>query len=273
MNPPQKTSFLELSKKSVGLRALTTSEVHFSSEGVQALSEVEETHFWFTERRRLILKLLHHFVPAASLGIDVGCGSGFNAVWLSENGLPTVGVDAHDGFRAYQSKGRGNGFIQGDIFSAEPEPEFDFLLMLDVLEHIEQDRNFFAQAGKMLKPGGIALVTVPAFQYLWSEVDERGGHLRRYKKSDLTAYTSLDKTRLELLYSSYFFATTLPLFFLTRKFNVKKGAQKRGDDIEKPPGPLINTALKALLRVEGALMPYVSLPFGSSLFAIFRKSF
>ena len=82
--------------------------------------------------------------------------------------MPTIGVDAQTiPCNAVYSPG----LLHGDIFAVTPKPEFDFILLLDVIEHIEKDRDFLRHVSQFLKPGGFIVVTTPAFQSLWSPVD------------------------------------------------------------------------------------------------------
>ncbi len=116
----------------------------------------------------------------------------------------------------------------------------------------------------MLKPGGVLLISVPAFPSLWSEVDAASGHLRRYVKADFSKFASLP---LELKYSTYFFASVLPLFMLHRRATAGRHEPDKDLEISRVP----NMVLGLVTRLECLLIPHVTLPFGSSLFAVFRK--
>jgi SAM-dependent methyltransferase len=256
--------------------------VHYPEDGHQRLSAVEKEHFWFTQRRDLIYRILERAfgnVPqgrdaqSSLRGIDLGCGSGFTAVWLTERGIPTYGQDVYSGFSEYRKQGRGRGFLQGDITSVDPSPEFDFVLLLDVIEHIPDDKDFVDHVGKMLKPGGRLLITVPAFSWLWSDVDELSGHRRRYAKRDLAAFESLPTTQYRIELASYFYASILPLYFISRMASrFRKNAQRGAPRAELTPNPRINAALKRLLRAETSVFFAAGIPIGSSLVAVLRKT-
>jgi len=265
------TSLLELIQTTNAgqLKASSLDQIHYPEDGALSLESMELDHFWFVERRKIILTLLKKYLSnfKTSIGIDVGCGSGYTAAWLSENGIPTAGLDAHPGFAKLQNQKRGYGFVQGDIFSIEPRSEFDFVLLLDTIEHIQDDRQFVDQVCKMLKPEGILIMTVPAYQSLWSQVDSQSGHFRRYEKKDLSEFTLRPHSKLNLVRAFYFYATTLPLYLLTRKL-AKVSFRSNS---EQKPSPLINFVLKALLRFEHHFLTPLNFPFGSSLFAVFKK--
>jgi SAM-dependent methyltransferase len=250
-------------------------QIHYPEAGSSALAKVEADHFWFTERRAAVLWLLREFSVAKRqqepiCGLDLGCGSGFTSVWLSELGYPTLGVDAHRGFAEYQASGRGFGFLQGDILSLEPKAEFDFLLLLDTLEHIENDRDFLNHAAKALKPGGIVIATVPAFIWLWSAADDRAGHFRRYVRSDLSRFEDLPGSKLKIQFASYFYLSTLPLFLLHRSLGRIRHKSIQ-DDVAPLSSTILNSALKWLLKAEFALARRFTLPVGSSLFVVLQK--
>lgn len=247
--------------------------MHYPEEGAHRLANSEESHFWFTERRLFILSLLKRFTKPQATLADVGCGTGYTALWLNHHGYPSVGIDAHPCFKLIQNQSRTSepflGFLMGDILSTEPEPEFDALLLLDSIEHIEKDEFFLSHVSKMLKPGGIVIITVPAFEFLWSTVDDQSGHLRRYTKKDLKRFESLKDVKLKSVFSSYFYGSLLPLYILSRKL-IKKDASQT-PSLETPPHQLVNFMLKMILKVEAVIAKSIGMPIGSSLFVVLKK--
>lgn len=268
-------SLLELHRAQGSLNRFDRDAISYPSDGASNLAQVEAEHFWFTERRAAILWLLRRFVTKASApdelrGIDLGCGSGFTAVWLSELGYPTLGIDAHNGFEKFVTEKRGFGFLQGNLLAVEPKAEFDFLLLLDTLEHIVDDVGFLEHAAKALKPGGIAIITVPAFSWLWSPADERAGHHRRYRKTDFKCYEAPQFSQLQIRFSAYFFFTTLPLFLMHRLFG-RILHRSLSDDIAPVKSQLVNSLIKALLKLDLFLLKRTPPPLGSSLFVVLEK--
>ena len=150
----QNISLWNLCQEGRALSLVDRERIHYPDEGAGLLAQVEQTHFWFRGRRTLIERALRSYLPEGNLrGADVGCGTGYTAVWLSELGLPTIGIDANAGFIPFRVARRGAGFLAGDSTAVAPEAEFDFVLLLDVLEHLEDDLGMLQHVGRMLKPG------------------------------------------------------------------------------------------------------------------------
>lgn len=264
------TSILSLIRAGKHLTEIDTDIVNYNEDGGQFLAQTEADHFWFTVRRDVVLsKLRKSGLKKGALGLDVGCGTGFTAHWLSENGFPTAGIDAYP-----PRVGQNNsslGFVRGDIFSIEPKPEFDFLLLLDVLEHIDDDSRFLTQALKFLKPGGMVIISVPAFQWLWSPVDEAAEHLRRYNKGEMNRIIQSVADVATLQSQFYFYGSTLLPYWISRK-RIKKLDGVLTSEAEAKPHWLVNLALKVILGLERHLLvPIGGLPAGSSLFVVLRK--
>jgi SAM-dependent methyltransferase len=246
--------------------------VHYPEGDAAVLAQIERTHFWFVERRNVVWQFLSKagIVARASQGepihgIDIGCGSGYTAAWLSGRGLPTVGVDVFPGFSQYS--GQAAGFVQGDIMSIEPKGEFDFVLLLDTIEHIEDDGAFLSQAMKFLAPGGTLVISVPAFSWLWSYNDVVAQHQRRYTKASLTRLVKSTDRPLERLGLMYFYASTLPLYFASRR---APKASEAAQAMERAPHPFVNAALGNVVALERALLFPRGAPVGSTLFGAFR---
>lgn len=263
-----KVSLLSFLKDGQSLPQLSSNEIHYPESGAAHLREAEVEHFWFLVRRELILKLLKTSgIKEKSVGLDIGCGSGYTAVWLSEKGYPTLGVDGHKNFGFYEKQKKALGFLAGNILAIEPSSEFDFILLLDVIEHIENDKEFLIHSLKFLKPGGVAIITVPAFQSLWSKVDDNSGHRRRYSKNDFKNLA--ENTGSQIIHSNYFYAMTTIPFILSRRFSKSNNETASS---ELAPSLVINSVLRTVLRFEALFSSFQMTPFGTSLFVVLRKS-
>ncbi|MEJ7637259.1 MAG: methyltransferase domain-containing protein, partial [Singulisphaera sp.] len=145
---------------------------------------------------------------------------------------------------------------------------YDLVLMLDVLEHIADDRAALASAWSALRDGGHLVLTVPALSLLWSRHDEANAHHRRYAPRGLRG--ALDAAGFEVETVRYFFFWTVAPMLLRRALAPAGTAHGAADyDVTIPPPP-INRALDALSRLEHTAGRWVRWPWGSSLLAIAR---
>ena len=147
--------------------------------------ELERRHFWWATRRHLVGTLFRRWFPSGSARVlDVGCGSGVTAEAIAEEGAEVVGVDleipaAGSGAKSLQR-------ISGDYLELGPGlGEFDLVMALDVVEHFENEGQILRALVSNTRPGGKILVTVPAYQWLWSTHDVQNDHHRRYTRRQL----------------------------------------------------------------------------------------
>ena len=139
---------------------------------------------------------------------------------------------------------------------------YDLIGLFDVLEHIEHDADFLMEAHQALTPKGRLIVTVPAFQALWSAHDEEHHHFRRYSRSEIK--NLFRKAGYEIDYVSYWNASLLPVAATLRLWG---GSGEGG----LSPHPFINSVLSCWLRMEAAIIGLAPLPFGLSLVVVARK--
>ncbi|MCA1566485.1 MAG: class I SAM-dependent methyltransferase [Acidobacteria bacterium] len=155
--------------------------------------EVEGTHWWFAGRRRILESFVRGIVADLDLGgrrrpriLDVGCGTGANLEMLAQFGA-TEGVDVSEDALAFC---RARGLHQVKLGAAEQLPyedgSFDLVTALDVVEHLDDDSGGLSEMRRVLRPGGRALLFVPAFMWLWGVQDDVSHHRRRYTLPQLT---------------------------------------------------------------------------------------
>ena len=146
----------------------------------------------------------------------------------------------------------------------------DAVLMLDVLEHIQQDAAAFAEAANLVRPGGIMICTVPAYQWLWTPRDEFHHHKRRYNRDQLRAVLcSAENADVELL--SYMNCLLFPLACVSRLAEKLLRRKDNATDLTVPPLGL-NRAMRAIFQSERRrLARGRGFPFGLSLVGVVRK--
>ena len=229
----------------------------------------ENRHWWFRGTRRIVVRLLARFAPRGGRLLDVGCGSGYTLSLVSAD-YRSVGLDVSpDAVLAAPDKGD-SPVTRGDACALPfADGSFDVVTALDVLEHLDDDAGAMAEIRRVLKPDGVAVLSVPAHQWLFSPHDQALGHVRRYSKRQFT--TLVAGAGLATLRTSYSNTTlALPIFAYrgVRKLLPQKTAAQ--SDLWLPPAP-VNATLRGLLNLEAALIPRLPLPFGISLVAVAAK--
>jgi SAM-dependent methyltransferase len=235
----------------------------------------ERTHFWFRGFRRFVAPWLA--VAAAGRSnlrlLDCGCGTGANLALLSKHGR-AFGFDlTARGLEFAKSHGLDR-VVRASIGSIPfPDASFDIVTSFDVLYGLpdEVERAAGREMARVLRPGGMVLVTSAAFAML------RGGHgtftneVRRYTTDGLSAFFAA--AGLEVVRVSYTHATLFPLLAVVRGWERWQGggeAAASEADLMVPAAP-INAALSWALALEGAILPHVNLPFGSTVMGLARK--
>jgi SAM-dependent methyltransferase len=240
----------------------------FTKDRLQRIAELETWHFWFVQRRVLVLRLLRKWLQGRrGVVLDVGCGTGLMLNALAREGCRAVGVEA---LGLHRSPGDGSAtspsLIRGDATRLPfGDSRFDAVLLLDVLEHVD-DGLVLAEVRRALRPTGLLLLTVPAMPWLWSYRDVAAGHLRRYAYPQLRRV--LTASGFLVCRIHYFNSVMLPLAIATRLLG-RKTARMR--DAEERPGALGNKLMGLVLRMEVALMDRLALPWGTSLVAVCHR--
>lgn len=195
----------------------------FKPEYFSELSRLEAENFWFRARNELILWALKTYKPDASTFLEVGCGTGFVLSGVAR-ACPEMTLSGSEIFLAglsYAAKRVPSAhFMQMDARRVPFVEEFDAIGAFDVLEHIEEDEIVLAQLYRAIKPGGVLLLTVPQHPWLWSASDQYACHVRRYTRSEIEK--KVLTAGFELLRSSSFVTSLLPVMVLSRFFHKKK---------------------------------------------------
>ena len=148
--------------------------------------QAEDRHWWYRGRRTVLSGAIAALaLPANARILDAGCGSGRNMVDLARFGAVT-GIELADASIAL-ARERGAGEVVGGSVLEMPfaDDSFDFAVSLDVIEHLDDDLGALRELRRTIAPGGKLLITVPAYQWLWSGHDEINHHHRRYTRRSL----------------------------------------------------------------------------------------
>jgi SAM-dependent methyltransferase len=212
------------------------------------LAEHEEWYWWHQARERIVHRVLRRQLSPPVRLLDVGCGTGATTASLRAFGS-VVGLDI--GASALD-RARQRGVV-GARASAARLPvrpgSFDAVVGLDVLEHLEDDGAAASEMLAALAPGGLLLVTVPAYAFLWSSHDDALGHRRRYVM-----------------------AAILPAALVVRLSERLRPHRRRVERSGYVPVPgFVNALLAWLVGLDGALLRWLRLPFGLSILAVARR--
>ncbi len=236
------------------------------------MSEVQDGHWWWLGRRKIIETMIERHIDCSQklLIADVGCGFGANIPMLRQYG-DVVGLELQeDALRAVKKKwGEENARVW-----KSPEKlmqQFDLILMADVLEHIPNDQEAVEWMFDHLKDGGHALLTVPAHQFFWSQMDEAVHHIRRYGHGQFLAlFYGKWKIKKFSFYNFFLFPIKAAFVVVTRFLRVFSLNDKTRSYNDIPPS-LINILFKYILWIESELIANLSLPFGVSMVILVQK--
>lgn len=242
------------------------------AQSIKEYEQLEKYYWWFVGRRRIIERILKKYFFEAQLRIlDWGCGPGGNFQFLKMYGQ-VLGVDASDeAIRACREKGIQNVIKARDLSEFKSDIKFDLITNFDVLEHIQEDEKFLSDLRKFLIPGGYVLVTVPAYQFLWSGLDEVLGHKRRYTKKEICRKFS--RGGYQVVMASYFFFFLSPLFIAYRMLQKikKSNTISLNQSVSKLP-KIINWLFTKILFLEALIVPNLNLPFGTSIIVLAKQN-
>ena len=148
--------------------------------------QAEDRHWWYRGRRTVIERVMDELdLPPDARILDAGCGSGRNMIELARRG-PVTGIElSQTSVDLARARNVGE-VISGSVLDMPfADASFDLAVSLDVIEHLEDDLAALRELRRTVAPGGALLVTVPAYQWLWSGHDEINHHHRRYTRRTL----------------------------------------------------------------------------------------
>jgi len=217
-------------------------------------SRVEQEHWWFLARRKLLLRIVAEVVPdrRCALIADVGCGTGANTAALASQ-HPAIGLDVSSTAVALaRQRFPGVRFVCGEARDvlAEEGGHVTFILLADVLEHVHDDFRMLSELLALAQPATFFLLTVPADMSLWSRHDESHRHYRRYSRERFERLW--EKLPVTPLLVSHFNSRLYPFIKLARMVNRwrRKSCGEAGTDLAVPPRPL-NWLLERIFVGEG----------------------
>lgn len=243
---------------------------------LQAMLDHDEHHWWYRGRRRIVRAELDRLGLGADGGevrvLDAGCGSGRTLDELAGYGTVSGLELSEEGVAA--ARRRGHEDVRRGRVEELPWPDatFDLVTCLDVVEHTPDDRATLRELRRVTRPGGHLLVTVPAYQALWSAHDVVNKHYRRYDRRMLRAAATEAGWSVERMtgFNALLLAPAAAVRLAQRRKALDADAQHTSE-LELSP-PWMNAALELPLRAEAAwLRRGRTLPAGLSLLAVLRN--
>ena len=233
------------------------------SQYAAAYPELYRRHWWWRVREEILLTRISALFqsPRGSARIlDVGCGAGLFFDALERFGH-VEGIESDRTAVEHAGRWRANIF-SGELDGSFTPPEpYDAILMLDILEHLTDPLQLLQRAKTLLKPAGRVVITVPAFNWLWTRHDEINHHVRRYTAAEMHA--TIAAAGLEVTDSTYLFPSLVIPKILVR---LKERWQAEPPRVPAIPREPLNSAIQAWFRAEYAVARW--LPFGTSLMVV-----
>ena len=230
---------------------------------LQAMIAAENSHPWYRARLIFVQSAVKFLSSSSATILDFGCGSGAALEVCKNNGFKmTLGLDVSD-YCVNATKARGIEARKIDSTMPSLDDNYDLIICLDVLEHLEDDLGYLRMFKSHLKENGRILVSVPAHQFLWSHHDVVNHHYRRYSKSSFTRL--VDQSQLRIVNFRYWNSLLFPLFVVSRILG-KIQKEINSNEFANPP-KILSGFLHFILKRE-ALHRFLSKVPGLSIIAI-----
>lgn len=230
------------------------------------MAELDETHWWYRARRDILATVIERRIklPANARLLEIGCGTGHNLQMLARFG-DADGIELDPQARAVASSRTGQAIGDAPLpwLQGVPDSTYDLVAVLDVIEHVEEDRESLETIARKLRPGGKILITVPAHPWMWSAHDEVNHHKRRYTARTLRGLIEAAHLKVELL--SPFNSLLFPLAAAARIAGRIAGKQDSDDTL---PPPMLNKLFETIFGLERYAIGRIPFPPGVSLVAI-----
>lgn len=225
-------------------------------------------------RRLLVLDILKKYNKKdrhETRILDFGCGSGYFVGELAEIGYESFGLDnSAEAIEFGRSRGVKNLAITDGRKIGFPDNYFDCVLLLDVIEHLDNESWAIKEVERVLVPGGITVIMAPAFMFLWGVQDEVSRHYRRYNMPQLVNVVK-QNSNFGMIFKSYFNTILFLPIAITRIISRWFHIKSRTSDFDIN-NRFLNKILFHIFNFERYLLQHLRLPFGVSILAVFRKN-
>ena len=230
---------------------------------------VEDTHWWYHGLRGMVRRARRRHIGESARVLDAGCGTGAILAMLAQSARP-VGVDLESAAirfcRVRQQKMAAAASIVALPFA---DGSFDAAISLDVLCHrsIRDKRAPLREIARVLRPGGVLILNLPAYQWLYSSHDVAVHTDTRFTRRQ--AARLLVDCGYRVIESTYWNSLLFPPIVATRLW--RKLFPPKGSDLASGGKGVSNAVFKAILGIERSLLWIMPMPLGLSLFIVARK--
>jgi hypothetical protein len=224
-----------------------------------------EDHFWIRRRFAVMRRLGDSVLRNSKSAAEIGCGNGLLQKEVEDYYKISVsGFDLNE-VALRKNVSRLSPLYCYDIHQRNPEfgAHFDLLLLFDVLEHIDSERDFLQSAKFHLTDSGALIINVPAHQFFYSDYDRAAGHVRRYSLGRVAKVAGENGFKISAI--TYWGLPLVPLLLARKGISIRRTDGKAGFD---PRGNTINRLLYSLARCEPLPRKFL----GTSLMAVLRHS-
>lgn len=231
--------------------------------------DTEKHYWWFALKRSLIINSITKLTSKNSTILEIGSGGGLLSAELTKLGFDIISTDIEPASGNYTKEMGVKKVFISNCGEAIPlrDASIDIIFMTDVLEHIKDDYKTISECVRLLKPGGYILITVPAYQCLYSSWDKWNRHYRRYDKKRIL--TLAQDHNLSITKITYWNIPGIP-FAMFRKFVDIFNPNRTYQGFPTVPKTL-DKILRFLISIENNLIQKTSLPLGLSLVCILQK--
>lgn len=255
----------------------------FSDEMQDRLFRIEADSWWFQYRAKVITGLMGRYYNKEIRTVDIGGGNGYTTAVAKQKGFCMELLEPSE--RACRNAGKRGIDVHAGMLTAEYpcDEEYGQVLLLDVLEHIEDDDGFLGLLYRKISRGGHCLITVPAYMALWSSEDDYANHYRRYTEKELRK--KAEQKGFDVVYAGYFMQfLVLPVLFVRVVFE-KVGILKKQDErteeeraavmdkqFKHKKDGIISRVLNAMEKIEyKRIMKGHRLSYGTSVIMVLRR--
>jgi predicted unusual protein kinase regulating ubiquinone biosynthesis (AarF/ABC1/UbiB family)/SAM-dependent methyltransferase len=245
-------------------------EAQPDDEYFDVMASVAETHWWYESRRRLVAELLADRIRPDALALDVGCGTSETLDVLEALGArAAIGTDLSEHALHHAIRRQPRPRVLRALAEHLPfaDRSVGALVSMDVIEHVDDDVVALQEYVRVCEPGAPVLITVPAYEWLWSDHDERAAHRRRYTAARLEE--AAREAGLVVERCSYYFSFLLPPAALLRRTPLRRFSPPT-DEEASSMGPVLDRVLGALGAAERRALRSVDLPAGLSIVLLAR---